>query len=68
MRLRDKVSSSEATGAYVPFGLQVVLEFDFKREAGVMDTVADNLKVRACSLPEAFAMAPNLVYLAEQCS
>lgn len=25
--------------------MQVVLEFDFKREAGVMDTVADNLKV-----------------------
>ena len=28
-----------------PFVLKVVLEFDFKREARVMDNVADNLKV-----------------------
>jgi len=55
--LRDEISASEAVGTYISFGLQVVLEFDFKREAGVMDTVADNLKVRTCYLPLAFAIA-----------
>lgn len=61
-RLRDEISASEAVGTYISFGLQVVLEFDFKREAGVMDTVADNLKVRTCYLPEAFAIASHSVY------
>lgn len=34
--------------------MQVVLEFDFKREARVMDTVADNLKVSTAARMHGF--------------
>lgn len=35
--------------ACMGIGAQVVLEFDFGREAGVMDAVADNLRVKIAS-------------------
>ena len=43
---------SECAHMHLPIG-QVELEFDFRREAAVMDAVADNLHVRAalCATP-----------------